>query len=57
MNPVTELIEIIFGNSNKTDHHDIAEILLKVALNTINLNHILVLSMISISDNVHIFKQ
>jgi hypothetical protein len=23
---------------NKTDHHDIAEILLKVALNTINLN-------------------
>jgi hypothetical protein len=26
------------SSTNKTDHHDIAEILLKVALNTINLN-------------------
>ena len=25
-------------HSNKTDHHDIPEILLKVALNTININ-------------------
>jgi hypothetical protein len=25
---------------NKTDHHDIAEILLKVALNTKNQNHV-----------------
>jgi len=27
------------SSTNKTDHHDITEILLKVALNTINLNH------------------
>ena len=26
------------SSTNKTDHHDIIEILLKVALNTINLN-------------------
>jgi hypothetical protein len=26
------------SSTNKTDHHDITEILLKVALNTINLN-------------------
>jgi hypothetical protein len=26
------------SSTNKTDYHDIAEILLKVALNTINLN-------------------
>jgi hypothetical protein len=30
-------VQIIFiSSSNKTDHHDITEILLKVALNTIN---------------------
>ena len=28
---------------NKNDHHEITEILLKVALNTMNLNHISVL--------------
>jgi hypothetical protein len=27
------------SSTNKTDHHDITEILLKVALNTITLNH------------------
>ena len=27
------------SSTNKNDHHDITEILLKVALNTINLNH------------------
>jgi hypothetical protein len=26
------------SSTNKTDHHDITEMLLKVALNTINLN-------------------
>ena len=31
---------ILVSSINKTDHHDIAEILLKVALNTINLNQI-----------------
>ena len=28
------------SSTNKSDHHDITEILLKVALNTISLNHI-----------------
>jgi hypothetical protein len=28
----------LVSSTNKTDHHDITEILLKVALNTINLN-------------------
>jgi hypothetical protein len=28
------------SSTNKTDHHNIAEILLKVALNTINLNQV-----------------
>jgi hypothetical protein len=28
-----------FSSTNKTDHHDITEILLEVALNTINHNH------------------
>jgi hypothetical protein len=28
------------SSTNKSDHHDITEILLKVALNTINLNHL-----------------
>jgi len=40
------LVEIVCGflkgtpvsSDNKTDHHEITEILLKVALNTINLN-------------------
>jgi hypothetical protein len=34
--------------TNKTDHHDITEILLKVALNTINLNPNLKLPLIGI---------
>jgi hypothetical protein len=29
---------VVFFSTNKTDRHDITEILLKVALNTINLN-------------------
>jgi hypothetical protein len=29
---------VVFSSTNKTYHHDITEILLKVALNTINLN-------------------
>jgi hypothetical protein len=29
----------VVSSTNKTDRHDITEILLKVALNTINLNH------------------
>ena len=33
----------LFSSSNKTDHHDIAEILLKVALNTIKQTSILLL--------------
>jgi hypothetical protein len=28
----------LVSSTNKSDHHDITEILLKVALNTINLN-------------------
>jgi len=28
--------DTLVSSTNKTDHHDIAEILLKVALNTIN---------------------
>jgi len=32
---------VIFSSSNKADRHDIAEILLKVALNTISLSLVL----------------
>jgi hypothetical protein len=33
-------LSIQVSSTNKTDHHDITEILLKVALNTITLNHL-----------------
>ena len=36
--------------TNKTDRHDITEILLKVALNTINRNHIIRLTIPSTKD-------
>ena len=41
-----------FSSTNKTDHHDITEILLKAALNTINL-HIDLLSFRNIVDIVY----
>ena len=35
---VSDLRQVVVSSTNKTDCHDISEILLKVALNTINLN-------------------
>ena len=35
------LVLFFFSSFNKTDRHDITEILLKVALNTITLTHLL----------------
>ena len=49
------------SSTNKTDHHDITEILLKVALNTINLTHnmrnlIILKIMVSFKPNLLFFK-
>jgi hypothetical protein len=45
------------SSTNKTDRHDIAKILLKVALNTINLNLSLDLELLTFRDynDVHVF--
>ena len=34
----------LVSSTNKTNRHDITEILLKVALNTINLNHVILIT-------------